>query len=94
MKSDNINKFINKAIRKMFQVVGATHEYSAEFCKTDNWYMSHTWNTKQINTYKRWFVAQARKDLKWTKKTAESEWGWFFLQWGWATPHHNEMSKS
>lgn len=81
MKTNKIDKFIEKALTKMFQAVGA--KYSMEYCKQENWFTSYTWNSKQIENYKKWFVSTIRTDLKITKKSAELEWGYFFLQFGW-----------
>jgi len=83
MNNKKTDKFIEKALKKMFQAVGAQKEYSMDYCKKKDWYMNYTWNGKQIADYKKWFVKNAVKDLELTDKGAEKEWGYFFLQWGW-----------
>ena len=80
MKTD---KFIEKALKKMFKVVGAEKEFSLDYCKKPEWYMNYTWTNDQVKEYKAWFIKNAMKDLQLTKKGAEREWGYFFLQWGW-----------
>ena len=76
-----VDKFLNKALSKMFQCVGL--KYTQEFTKQEDWYMLHSWDAAAIAKYKAWFVAQAQKHFKWTKIKAEKEWSYFFLMWGW-----------
>ena len=80
MKTD---KFIEKALRKMFKAVGAEKEFSLDYCKEQNWFHNYSWNRDQIEKYKTWFIQNAMKDLQLTKQGAEREWSYFFLQWGW-----------
>ena len=76
-----VDKFLNKALSKMFQCVGL--KYSEKFTKQPDWYLLHAWDNDTIAKYKAWFIAQAMKHFKWTKIKAEKEWGYFFLMWGW-----------
>ena len=94
MNDKKTNKFIEKALKKMFQAVGAGKEYSLDYCKQKDWYMNYSWNNKQIAEYKNWFIKNAAKDLELTDKGAEREWGYFFLQWGWQQDYENLHSKS
>lgn len=78
-----IDKFLEKALDKMFQAVGF-EKWDREF--TDNnkeWYSLRTWDSEQVEIYKKWFLTEIRKDLKLNKQQAEKEWSWFFLMWGW-----------
>lgn len=78
-----IDKFLEKALDKMFQIVGF-EKWDREF--TDNnkdWYSLKTWNSSQVEDYKKWFLTEIKKDLKLNKQQAEKEWSWFFLMWGW-----------
>jgi hypothetical protein len=94
MNNKKIDKFIEKALKKMFQAVGAQKEYSLDYCKKKKWYMNYSWNGKQIAEYKKWFVKNAVKDLELSDKRAEKEWSYFFLQWGWKQEYENIHSKS
>jgi hypothetical protein len=76
-----VDKFLNKALSKMFQCVGL--KYTEKFTKQHDWYLLHAWDDATIAKYKTWFITQARKHFKWTKARAEREWGYFFLMWGW-----------
>jgi hypothetical protein len=41
------------------------------------------WEEEQSEEFKKWFVAEGRKDLKFTKQMMEKEHAWFDVQWGW-----------
>ena len=75
-------EFLDKAFDKLFQAVGFEN-WDKEFTKRDDWYMQKTWTTDQSNEYKKWFLTEAKKDLKLKKTQAEKEWSWFNLMWGW-----------
>jgi len=81
MKLSKEDKFVVKALSKMFDAVGV--KYTAEYCKKQDWFMLHDWSDEQIDTYKKWFMSAIRKDLKLNKNRAEREWQYFFFQWGW-----------
>lgn len=80
--SNKTEKFFHKAIDTMFRAVGFDG-FSEEFVKQDHWYSRREWTLRQRNDFRDWFVAAARKDLKWTKRTAENEFSFFDLMWGW-----------
>jgi hypothetical protein len=83
MKSQKTDKFLEKAIDKMFQAVGFEN-WDRTF--TDNnadWYSQRTWTSAQVAEYKKWFITEIKKDLRVNKTQAEKEWSWFFLMWGW-----------
>lgn len=82
MSKNKIDKFLEKALDKMFQAVGLEN-WDREFTKKQDWYMEHTWTEEQIDEYKKWFLQTVRKDLKLNKQLALKEWSWFFLMWGW-----------
>lgn len=82
MSKNKIDKFLEKALDKMFQVVGLA-SWDREFTKKQDWYMEYSWTEEQIDEYKKWFIQTARKDLKLNKQLALKEWSWFFLMWGW-----------
>ena len=86
MSAERTDKFLIKALKHMFQCVG--EKYSVEFTKQDSWYTLRTWNIKQEMAYKAWFVKHAMKALAISKKTAEKEYGYFSLMWGWSTREH------
>ncbi|MDO8610971.1 MAG: hypothetical protein Q7R95_10605 [bacterium] len=74
-------KFIEKVLKKMFQIVGAKH--SLEFCKEPEWYVKYTWDQKQEKKFKDYFIKLARKDFKMTKNQALKEYQWFVFDYGW-----------
>ena len=77
------DKFIKKVLNKMFKTVGFD-KFELEFTKQKDWFQKKTWTEAQQNEFRDWFVAQARKDLKMSKRYAESEFSWFNLMYGWS----------
>jgi len=78
---DKTDKFIEKALKKMFKVVGAP--YSQEFCEEDAWYLKYSWTSDERDKFKEWFIKEFIKTFKLGKLYAEKEWGMFYLNWGW-----------
>lgn len=76
------DKFLKKALDKMFQMVGFEH-FDGSFVEQENWYSKKNWTQEQSNQFKTWFVNQGKKDLKFTKQMMEKEYDWFNLKWGW-----------
>jgi hypothetical protein len=89
MSKNKTDKFLEKALDKMFQAVGLA-SWDRELTKKQNWYMEHSWTEEQIDEYKKWFVRTAIKDLKLNKQLALKEWSWFFLMWGWTQTKQEE----
>ena len=81
MKRDKISAFLKKAMNRMFEDIGEV--YCESFIAKEGWYTTRSWDASQENKFHKWFVTNARKDLKWTKNIAEKEYGWFNLMWGW-----------
>ncbi len=78
------NKFIDKALDKLFQAVGF-EQFDPKFAEQENWYQLKTWTSEQEDNFKNWFVKEYKKDLKCTRFMAEREHSWFNLKWGWKT---------
>jgi hypothetical protein len=76
------DKFLKKALDKMFQAVGF-ESFDGDFADQEDWYTKKTWTDEQANTFKAWFIAEGKKDLKFTKQMMEKEYAWFNLKWGW-----------
>lgn len=74
--------FIEKALNKLFQCVGFK-EWDKEFTKQEGWYLQKTWSKSESEEFKKWFITEIKKDLKYTTTAAEKEWSWFDLMWGW-----------
>jgi hypothetical protein len=81
--SAKADKFIKKALDKMFTYVGFD-SFNEEFTKQHNdWYQQKTWTEEQSNEFKQWFISEGKKDLKFNKQMLEKEHAWFDLKWGW-----------
>jgi len=76
------DKFLKKALDKMFQIVGF-EAFDREFADQEDWYTKKTWNKKQSEEFKAWFVKEGKKDLTFTRQMMEKEYDWFDLKWGW-----------
>lgn len=46
------------------------------------WYSNNTITPEKHSEWRTWFIAEARKVFKLTKKAAEKEFGWFSLSYG------------
>ena len=80
---NNYDKFLTKALDKMFQAVGF-EEFDKDFTEQhDDWYSKKIWTEDQSNEFRKWFIAEGKKDLKFTKQMMEKEHAWFDLKWGW-----------
>lgn len=81
--STKADKFIKKALDKMFTYVGF-ESFNEEFTKQhDDWYQRKTWTEEQSCDFKKWFISEGKKDLKFNKQMLEKEHAWFDLKWGW-----------
>jgi len=74
--------FLSKALDKMFQYVGF-EKFDREFSNQEGWYSLRTWTKKQSNEFKDWFIKEYVKTFKAKKQSAEREYSWFNLMWGW-----------
>lgn len=81
-KQSKIDKFVYKALDRMFSMVGFDG-FDESFTKQDDWYSKKSWSADDQDKFREWFIMTARKDLKWNKKCAEREFSWFNLMWGW-----------
>ena len=81
MKNKN-EEFVKKALNKMFTYVGFDG-LDEEFTKQDQWYNKKTWTQEQSNEFKKWFINEFKKDLKFKKNMAERDHAWFDVMWGW-----------
>lgn len=81
--SNKFDKFVRKALDKMFTYVGFS-SFDENFTKIhDDWYNQKTWTDEQSENFKKWFFNEAKKDLKFNKTMIEKEYAWFNLKWGW-----------
>ncbi len=81
--NNKFDKFLKKALDKMFTYVGFD-SFDEEFTKKHkDWYDKKTWSTEQSLEFKDWFIKQGVKDLKYHKEAIHKEYCWFDLKWGW-----------
>lgn len=80
--TNKFDKFLIKALDKMFKCVGFD-SFDKEFTDQDNWYNKKTWTRNQSQEFKKWFVSEGKKDLKFNAQKMEKEHAWFDLKWGW-----------
>jgi len=80
---NNYDKFLKKALDKMFHTVGF-ETFDKNFTEQhEDWYNKKIWTEDQSNEFKEWFITEGKKDLKFTKQMMEKEHAWFDLKWGW-----------
>ena len=81
--ANKFDKFVKKALDKMFTYVGFD-SFNEQFVSSHNdWYNQKSWTQEQSNDFKKWFLVEAKKDLKFNKTMSEKEYSWFNLKWGW-----------
>lgn len=91
--SNKYEKFTKKALDKMFTYVGFD-SFNEEFTKQhEDWYQRKTWTMEQSADFKKWFITETKKDLKFNKNMAEKEFSWFDLKWGWKVSDDPYFSK-
>lgn len=81
--TNKFDKFLKKALDKMFTYVGF-NSFDQEFTeKHEDWYNQKSWTEEQSLDFKEWFLKEGKKDLKFNKTMLEKEYNWFNLKWGW-----------
>jgi hypothetical protein len=82
MSRNKIEKFIEKALDKMFQAVGF-EKSDKQFMEQQDWFTHRTWTEEQEQKYKTWFIKQWKREFKSNDYDAEKNFSWFNLMWGW-----------
>lgn len=67
----------------MFRRVGL--EYTEDYCKKQEWYLTKSWTVGEQNDFKEWGKKLLKKELKMSNHGSEKEMGWFLLSCGWGT---------
>ena len=57
--SNKDQEFLDKILRKMFKIVGA--KYTRKFTEQPEWYKKHTWDERQEDKFKRYFIKEIRR---------------------------------
>ena len=81
---EKINKVMDLCFEEMFSRVGEKYP-NKELTDKPDWYTLHSWTDEQQNDFKKWMVSFLTKEMRWIKKTAEKEAGFFILNYGWST---------
>src|ERR1017187_6728606 len=76
------SKFMDNLLTKMFEIVGL--KYTKDFTKQKRWYKKYTWNKKQEDEFKKFFIKEYIKYFKTNKKQAERDFIWFNFCYGWS----------
>ena len=81
-KDEKAQKAVETLIDKMFEIAG--HDVTSNDVKgrTDAWYQQWTMTIEQNDQWKAWGIEYLRKNLKLTKKAADTEMNWISLMWG------------
>lgn len=71
--------FVMTAVLKQLELAGVDPK-----CLTEDreWFKNNTISRDQAEEWKQWFLTEARKNFKFTKKKAEHEFMWFHLNYG------------
>ena len=77
-----LNKFFQEVLDEMFKMVGFKG-FDRKFTKQDDWFTKKQWTETQSDEFRDLFIEKSKKDLKWSDRTANKEYQYFNLMWGW-----------
>lgn len=74
--------FVEDTINKMFEIAGHDVTYNDIKGRQDNWYAQWTMTMDQSEEWRKWGVAEIKKQFKYSTVMAEREMGMVSLMWG------------
>ena len=74
--------FLQNLINKMFEIAGHKVTYDDIKDRKDDWYSQWTMTTEQNEQWKKWGIAEIKKQFRYNTLTAEREMGMISLMWG------------
>jgi hypothetical protein len=74
--------FLQNLINKMFEIAGHQVTYDDIKDRKDDWYSQWTMTTEQNDEWKKWGIAEIKKQFRYNTLTAEREMGMISLMWG------------
>ena len=74
--------FLQNLINKMFEIAGHQVTYDDIKNRKDDWYSQWTMTTEQNEQWKKWGIAEIKKQFRYNTKIAEREMGMISLMWG------------
>ena len=74
--------FLQNLINKMFEIAGHQITYDDIKDRKDDWYSQWTMTTEQNEQWKKWGIAEIKKQFRYNTLTAEREMGLISLMWG------------
>jgi len=74
--------FLQNLINKMFEIAGHQITYDDIKDRKDDWYSQWTMTTEQNEQWKKWGIAEIKKQFRYNTLTAEREMGMISLMWG------------
>jgi hypothetical protein len=74
--------FLQNLINKMFEIAGHQITYDDIKDRKDDWYSQWTMTTEQNDEWKKWGIAEIKKQFRYNTLTAEREMGMISLMWG------------
>jgi hypothetical protein len=76
-----LNKAVVDLVNQMFVIAGHNVTYE-DVVGVDNWFQKYTMTIEQGEELKEWGERYLIKNIKMSRKKAESEMSWFVLQYG------------
>jgi hypothetical protein len=74
--------FLQNIINKMFEIAGHKITYDDIKDRKDDWYSQWTMTTEQNDEWKKWGIAEIKKQFRYNTIIAEREMGMISLMWG------------
>ena len=81
-KQEKEKQLVVDLINKMFEIAGHQVTYDDVKDRKDDWYAQWTMTMEQNEEWKKWGIAEIKKQFRYNTKIAEREMGMISLMWG------------
>lgn len=79
---DRVDKLLNAVFTRMFKIVGLKFSRKTSFDNKE-WYLKKSLTKEQEEEFKKFFVKEHIKCFKSGARSAEKDFSWFNLSYGW-----------
>ena len=80
---EKIDQLVVDLVNKQFEIAGVDLDYDRAVALNDKfWFNKYTITEAQADELRKWFIQEAKKRLRWSKKRAVHEYSWWFTHQG------------
>jgi hypothetical protein len=80
-REQKTEQLLRDSINKMMEIAGHKERYD-DLLEKENWFTEFTMTPEQEDEWNAWFVSEAKKRMKWPKRTAQREFSYLNLMYG------------